>query len=153
MYLTEDEFKVLLGIRDRLTNSQIKEKYGIQMYTNDPRITSLAKKYGVFDCTGSIKSNIIEKADLSKIEVVSKEETPYFEYINYWELANYINISKREVDLLMEYFKNVSKEDSEKRYRLYETEDGLGSSLYIRDLKTNNISRLRTFVDGEEFLD
>ena len=153
MYLTEDEFKVLLGIRDRLTSSQMKEKYGIQMYTNDPRITSLAKKYGVFDCPGSIKSNIIEKADFSKIEVVSREEMPYFEYINYWELAEYIDISKREVDLLVEYFKNVSKEDSEKSYRLYKTEGGLGSSLYIRDLKTNKISRLRTFVDGEEYFD
>lgn len=152
MYLTEDEFKVLLGIRDCLTRSQMRDKYGIQMYTNDPRVFSLAKKYGVFNCTGSIKSNILKKADFSKIEVVSKEEMPYFKYIN-WELADYIDICKREVDLLMEYFKNVSQKDAEKNYRLYKTECGLGSSLYIRDSETNKISRLRTFADGVEFLD
>ncbi len=147
MYLTENEYKVLLGIRNRLTNSQMKEKYGIHMFTNDPRVTSLAKKYGVFHCTdGSIKSNIMKKVDFSKIEVVPKEEMPYFQYVN-MHLADYIDINKKDVNKLIKYFKTVPDNDLFYTHRLYRIEDGLGTELYIKDLKTGKMMLLRMTGD------
>lgn len=151
MYLTEDEFKVLLGIRDRLSNKKIEEKYGVKMGMNDPRIISLARKYGVDINSYTLKNDIIEKADLSKVKIVSKNEMPYFEYINS-ELADYIDINKRDVEQLVEYFKNLSNESLVHTHRLYRTEDSLGTFLYIQDLKTGEISKLRANIDGEDYI-
>lgn len=150
MYLTEDEFKVLSGIKEGLSHTEIKEKYGVQMYTNDPRISSLAKKYGVDIHCGNIRKGLIEKADMSKVEVVSKDEMPYFKYIDF-ELADYIDLCKRDVEKLSEYFKN--RPDNEYHtHRLWRTEDGLGTTLGIQDLATGEITKLHTFIDGCEMI-
>ena len=151
MYLTKDEFKVLLGIRDGLTNKGIEEKYGVKMGMNDPRSVSLARKYGVDIYSPTLRKDIIEKADLSKVKIVSRKEMPYFEYIDS-ELADYIDINKRDVEQLVEYFKNLSNEPWVHTHRLYRTEDGLGTILYIRDLKTNKISKLRANIDGDDYI-
>ncbi len=151
MYLTEDEFKVLLGIKDCLSNKGIEEKYGVKMGMNDPRIISLARKYGVDIYSDKMRFEIIEKADLSKIKIVTREEMPYFEYIDL-ELTDYIDINKRDVEQLVVYFKNLSDESWNHTHRLYRTEDGLGTILYIRDLKTNKISKLRANIDGDDYI-
>ena len=96
MYLTEDEFKILLGIRDKLTNRGIEEKYGVKMGMNDPRIVALAKKYGINIYSNTLRKELVEKADLSKIKIVDKNDMPYFKYIDY-ELADYIDINKKYV--------------------------------------------------------
>lgn len=151
MYLTEDEFKILLGIKEDLTAKGIEEKYGIKMYTNDPRLVALAKKYGVDLESYTIKKDIKEKADLSKIKIVTREEMPHFKYIGY-ELADYIDINKRDIEQLVKYFKDKSSENSWHTHRLYRTEDGLGTILYIQDLKTGQLSKLRANIDGEDYI-
>ena len=104
-----------------------------------------SKKYGVSLDSYTIRKDIREKADLSKVKIVSKAEMPYLKYINY-ELADYIDINKRDIEQLIKYFKNISNEDFWHTHRLYRTEDGIETSLFIKDLKTGNISRLRAFV-------
>ena len=151
MYLTEDEFKVLLGINDKLSNKGIEKKYGVKMGMNDPRIVSLAKKYGVDLYSEHLRKEISEKADLSKIKIVSKDNMPYFEYIDL-ELADYIDINKRDIEQLVNYFKNISNEKRTHTHRLYRTEDGLGTILYIKDLATSKISKIRANIDGDEYI-
>ena len=151
MYLTEDEFRILSGIKEGLTSQKIEEKYKIRMGMNDPRIVSLAKKYGVSISNPYKKKELREKSDLSKVKVVSKEEMPYFQYVDL-ELADYIDINKRDILCLVEYFKNISSEAWWNTHRLLRTEDGLGTSLYIKDLKTNEIKNIRTNIDGEDYI-
>lgn len=152
MYLTEDEYKVLLGLKDGLNNTKIKEKYGVQMGMNDPRIISLARKYGIdiYNPEINFRKEIAEKADLSKVQIVSRKEMPYFEYIDL-ELADYIDINKRDIEVLVKYFKNIPNEDLQHTHRLYQTDDGLGTSLCIKDLKTGEMTRLRMAIDGEDY--
>ena len=151
MYLTEDEFKILLGIRDKLTNRGIEEKYGVKMGMNAPRIVALAKKYGINIYSNTLRKELVEKADLSKIKIVDKNDMPYFKYIDY-ELADYIDINKRDIEQLIEYFKYISNGKKYHTHRLYRTEDGLGTILYIQDLETGKTSKLRANIDGEDYI-
>ncbi len=152
MYLTDDEYKVLSGIIEGLPNHKIEEKYGIKMGTNDPRIVALMRKYGVNLYSDNYRKEIRDKADLSKTEVTEKEEMPYFEYIGS-ELADYIDINKRDVEQLVKYFSDKPDGQWTHTHRLYRTQDGLGTFLYIKDLSTGKMSKLRANIDGEDCLD
>ncbi len=147
MYLTEDEFKVLLGLKERLSNKQIEEKYGVQMGMNDPRVFALAKKYGVDTCNPYFYRQIAEKADLSKVQIVSRAEMPYFEYC-YYELADYVDIDKNDAEKIWSYFKDLP--DDTPAQRLLKTEDGLGYCLRIKNLQTNQTTTIRIVADGED---
>ena len=95
MYLTRDEFLILQGIKQKMTRGQIMETYGVAMYTNDPRITSLCQKYGVDICDINWRTQLSRKADLNKVEICTREDIPYFDYDRF-ELVKKIPISKAD---------------------------------------------------------
>ena len=47
MFLTEDEFIILSAIKIGLNNTEIKEKFGIELIKNDSRLNASFQKYGV----------------------------------------------------------------------------------------------------------
>lgn len=46
MFLTEDEFLILSALRIGLNNTEIKEKFDIELIENDSRLNALYQKYG-----------------------------------------------------------------------------------------------------------
>ena len=110
MILTEDEFIILSAIKIGLNNTEIKEKFGIELFVNDSRISALFQKYGA----GSI-NKLLQGADLKKVEILSKEKIPYYQYEGS-ELVHKIKICKNDVINLIKFFENVS--DSEQEYEI-----------------------------------
>lgn len=53
--LTEEEFLLLKYFNEGESYKNIKEKYGITLYTNDPRVLSLYDKFDVYDRIDLIK--------------------------------------------------------------------------------------------------
>ena len=99
MFLTEDEFIILSAIKIGLNNTEIKEKFGIELIKNDSRLNALYQKYGV-----SGINELLQIADLQKVEVLPKEKIPYYQY----EGSELVNLIK--------FFENVS--DSEQEYEI-----------------------------------
>ena len=106
MILTEDEFIILSAIKIGLNNTEIKEKFGIELIKNDSRY----QKYGV-----SGINELLQIADLQKVEVLPKEKIPYYQYEGS-ELVHKIKICKNDVVNLIKFFENVS--DSEQEYEI-----------------------------------
>ena len=75
MFLTKDEFIILSAIKIGLNNTEIKEKFGIELIENDSRLNALYQKYGV-----SSINELLQIADLKKVEVLPKEKIPYYQY-------------------------------------------------------------------------
>ena len=100
MFLTEDEFKILCGLKMGLNSKKIKEKFGIQIYTNDPRIGSLCKKYGVKD-----KWELIDVANMKKVEVFSQDEIPYYTYEKADDISGFKYSDIKTLDKNFQYFK------------------------------------------------
>ncbi len=110
MFLTEDEFIILSAIKIGLNNDEIKEKFGIELIENDYRLHALYQKYGVNNI-----NNLLQVADLKKIEVLPKEKIPYYLYDGF-ELVHKIKICKNDVINLVKFFENV--QDDTKEYSL-----------------------------------
>ena len=110
MFLTEDEFIILSAIKIGLNNTEIKEKFGIELIKNDSRLNALYQKYGV-----SGINELLQIADLQKVEVLPKEKIPYDQYEGS-ELVHKIKICKNDVVNLIKFFENVS--DSEQEYEI-----------------------------------
>lgn len=110
MILTEDEFIILSAIKIGLNNTEIKEKFGIELIKNDSRLNALYQKYGV-----SGINELLQIADLQKVEVLQKEKIPYYQYEGS-ELVHKIKICKNDVVNLIKFFENVS--DSEQEYEI-----------------------------------
>lgn len=110
MFLTEDEFIILSAIKIGLNNTEIKEKFGIELIKNDSRLNALYQKYGV-----SGINELLQIADLQKVEVLQKEKIPYYQYEGS-ELVHKIKICKNDVVNLIKFFENVS--DSEQEYEI-----------------------------------
>ena len=110
MILTEDEFIILSAIKIGLNNTEIKEKFGIELIKNDSRLNALYQKYGV-----SGINELLQIADLQKVEVLQKEKIPYYQYEGS-ELVHKIKICKNDVVNLIKVFENVS--DSEQEYEI-----------------------------------
>ena len=110
MILTEDEFIILSAIKIGLTNTEIKEKFAIELIKNDSRLNALYQKYGV-----SGINELLQIADLQKVEVLQKEKIPYYQYEGS-ELVHKIKICKNDVVNLIKFFENVS--DSEQEYEI-----------------------------------
>ena len=53
--LTEEEFLLLKYFNEGESYKNIKEKYGITLYTNDPRVLSLYDKFDVYDRIDLVK--------------------------------------------------------------------------------------------------
>ncbi len=110
MFLTKDEFIILSAIKIGLNNTEIKEKFGIELIKNDSRLNALYQKYGV-----SGINELLQIADLQKVEVLPKEKIPYYQYEGS-ELVHKIKICKNDVVNLIKFFENVS--DSEQEYEI-----------------------------------
>ena len=110
MILTEDEFIILSAIKIGLNNTEIKEKFGIELIKNDSRLNALYQKYGV-----SGINELLQIAGLQKVEVLQKEKIPYYQYEGS-ELVHKIKICKNDVVNLIKFFENVS--DSEQEYEI-----------------------------------
>lgn len=151
MYLTEDEFKILCGLKMRLNSQQIKEKFGIQIYTNDPRIGSLCKKYGVKN-----KWELIDVANMKKVEVFAQDEIPYYTYEKIddnkevYTLVNKIKITKRDVRRLYEF---LEKAPYDNEYELIFDEDfyNIYKFLTVKNLSTGEKFEISTIIDGEDY--
>ena len=110
MILTEDEFIILSAIKIGLNNTEIKEKFGIELIKNDSRLNALYQKYGV-----SGINELLQIADLQKVEVLQKEKIPYYQYEGS-ELVHKIKICKNDVVNLIKFFFFLS--DSEQEYEI-----------------------------------
>ena len=110
MFLTKDEFIILSAIKIGLNNTEIKEKFGIELIENDLRLNALYQKYGV-----SSINELLQIADLKKVEVLPKEKIPYYQYESS-ELVHKIKICQNDVINLIKIFENVS--DSEQEYEI-----------------------------------
>lgn len=107
MFLTEDEFIILSAIKIGLNNTEIKEKFDIELIENDSRLNALYQKYGA----NSI-NELVQIADLKKVEVLPKEKIPYYQYEGS-ELVHKIKICKNDVIKLTNFFDNVSNNTKE----------------------------------------
>ena len=110
MFLTKDEFIILSAIKIGLNNTEIKEKFGIELIENDLRLNALYQKYGV-----SSINELLQIADLKKVEVLPKEKIPYYQYESS-ELVHKIKICQNDVINLIKFFESVS--DSEQEYEI-----------------------------------
>ena len=110
MFLTKDEFIILSAIKIGLNNTEIKEKFGIELIENDSRLNALYQKYRV-----SSINELLQIADLKKVEVLPKEKIPYYQYEGS-ELVHKIKFYKNDVIYLIKFFENVT--DCEQEYEI-----------------------------------
>ena len=148
MFLTEEEFLVLTSFKMGLSHTQVKEKLGITIHTNDTRVANLCKKYGVKN-TCSIRPWITENVDMKKVQVFKQEEIPFYQYEHngkFYELVNKIKITKNDVLKLAEYFEKV--EDNKQEFELISFNDYFNfyDYLEIKNLKTGEKDKLNFHI-------
>lgn len=110
MYLTEEEFKILQGLKFGLSFTEISKELNKPLRTRDPRIDSLYQKYGVID-----RLELSKKADLKKVTVANIEEIPYWEYEG-TQLVQSIPICKKAVENIISLLLQV--EDDKKEFKI-----------------------------------
>lgn len=110
MYLTEEEFKILQGLKFGLSFTEISKELNKSLRTCDPRIDSLYQKYGVID-----RLELSKKADLKKVTVANIEEIPYWEYEG-TQLVQSIPICKKAVENIISLLLQV--EDDKKEFKI-----------------------------------
>lgn len=110
MYLTEEEFKILQGLKLGLSFTEISKELNKSLRTCDPRIDSLYQKYGVID-----RLELSKKADLKKVTVANIEEIPYWEYEG-TQLVQSIPICKKAVENIISLLLQV--EDDKKEFKI-----------------------------------
>ena len=110
MYLTEEEFKILQGLKFGLSFTEISKELNKSLRTCDPRIDSLYQKYGVLD-----RLELSKKADLKKVTVANIEEIPYWEYEG-TQLVQSIPICKKAVENIIILLLQV--EDDKKEFKI-----------------------------------
>lgn len=110
MYLTEEEFKILQGLKFGLSFTEISKGLNKSLRTCDPRIDSLYQKYGVID-----RLELSKKADLKKVTVANIEEIPYWEYEG-TQLVQSIPICKKAVENIISLLLQV--EDDKKEFKI-----------------------------------
>ena len=139
MYLTNEEFIILKGFANGLSREKINEQLSKTLKTNDCRIDALYQKYGANN-----RIQLLEKADLQKVEVCNKETIPYWKYDENDQLITEIYLSKKDIIKLM---KILEKEQNEnKLFKItYSNNGGFYQELKMED---NIVS---TKIDGNEF--
>ena len=147
MYLTPEEFKILNAIKSGLSQQEIKQQFGITMYFNDPRLSSLYKKYGIKNEGKGLKYALFQKADINKAEVVNIDEIPYFEYENN-TLVKKIKITKEDFSALEKFFKKVKNKNKEYELILDEDAFNMYRFLSVKDVLTGKKFDLCREADG-----
>ena len=94
---------------------------------------------------------LMKSNDCRLVEIADRNNIPHYKYVGY-ELADWVNVNKRDVKELIKFFDKVEDYDIWWTHRLLRTYDGLGSSLYIKDLQTDKISKIRSVIDGLEYV-
>ena len=110
MYLTEEEFKILQGLKFGLSFTEISKELNKPLRTCDPRIDSLYQKYGVID-----RLELSKKADLKKDTVANIVEIPYCEYEG-TQLVQSIPICKKAVENIISLL--LQDEDDKKEFKI-----------------------------------
>ena len=68
MNLTKEQFNILKSFNEGFNYKDIEEKFGIRLYTNDPRVISLYEMHNVVD-----RLELCKVADLDKVEIINQE--------------------------------------------------------------------------------
>lgn len=123
MYLTEEEFKILQGLKFGLSFTEISKGLNKSLRTCDPRIDSLYQKYGVID-----RLELSKKADLKKVTVANIEEIPYWEYEG-TQLVQSIPICKKAVENIISLLLQV--EDDKKEFKIIYSANKLNKFLLL----------------------
>lgn len=127
MYLTNEEFTILKGFANGLSREEINKQLSKTLKTNDCRVDALYQKYGVDN-----RKQLLEKADLEKIEVCNKEIIPYWKYDENYQLISEIYLSKKDVITLMKYLRN--EQDENKLFKItYSNNGGIYQELRIEN--------------------
>lgn len=137
MYLTNEEFIILKGFANGLSREEINKQLSKTLKTNDCRIDALYQKYGVIN-----RKQLLEKADLEKVEVCNKETIPYWKYDENDQLVSEIYLSKKDIEKLINLVKN--EKDVNKRFKLSYCDNGG----FYQEIKLDN-KTINTIVDGE----
>ncbi len=144
MFLTEEEFITLSAIVMEMSKKEIKEKFGITFYMNDTRISNLCKKYGIKN-KGNIRGQIVEKADMKKVQVFKQAEIPYYQYEQngkFHELVHKVKITKEDVLKLSKYFENVTDNKQEFELISYDDYFNFYKGIDIKNLTTGKKERI-----------
>lgn len=139
MYLTNEEFIILKCFANGLSREKINKQLSKTLKTNDCRIEALYQKYGANN-----RIQLLEKADLQKVEVCNKETIPYWKYDENDQLISEIYLSKKDIIKLM---KILEKEQNEnKLFKItYSNNGGFYQELRMDD------KIISTKIDGNEF--
>ena len=137
MYLTNEEFIILKGFANGLSREELNKQLLKTLKTNDCRIDALYQKYGVTN-----RKQLLEKADLEKVEVCNKETIPYWKYNENDQLVSEIYLSKNDIEKLMNLVKN--EKDANKRFKLTYCDNGG----FYQEIKLDD-KTINTIVDGE----
>lgn len=137
MYLTNEEFIILKGLANGLSREEINKQLLKTLKTNDCRIDALYQKYGVIN-----RKQLLEKADLEKVEVCNKETIPYWKYDENDQLVSEIYLSKKDIEKLINIVKN--EKDVNKCFKLTYCDNGG----FYQEIKLDN-KTINTIVDGE----
>lgn len=142
MYLTQDEFVTLSGIKLGLSSRQISKKFKISVTAAMKARGNLCKKYGVKNHW----SELNEIADLKKVEVREENNIPFFQYENSF-LVQKIKICKGDVITLLKLFEQEN--DNKKEYELILNEDfnNMFNLLHVKNLETNETKEVRSVID------
>lgn len=123
MYLTEEELIILQGLKENLSYAEISRKLSEPLRTCDSRINSLEQKYGV-----SNRVELVQKANLDKIEVAKAEQIPYWQYDGS-QLVQKIPVCKRDIERLL---KLMEAEDEIEKFNLVYSSNYLYRFMYLK---------------------
>ena len=85
------------------------------------------QKYGVIN-----RKQLLEKANLEKVEVCNKETIPYWKYDENDQLISEIYLSKKDVVTIMKYLEN--EQDENKLFKItYSNNGGFYQELKMED--------------------
>ena len=68
MILTKEQYNILKSFKEGFSYKDIEEKFGIRLYTNDPRVIFLYEIYNVVD-----RLELCKVADLDRVEIIDQE--------------------------------------------------------------------------------
>ena len=137
MYLTEEEFIILKSFKNGTPRAEINKQLSKTLKTNDCRVDALYQKYGAMNII-----QLLEKADLEKVEVCKKETIPYWKYNEDEQLVSEIYLSKDDIEKLKNLVKN--EKDANKRFKLTYCDNGG----FYQEIKLDD-EPINIIVDGE----
>ncbi len=140
MYLTQEEFIILKCTQNGIDKQDMNKFLSKKICFNDPRIDALCQKYDA-----EHRGELLEKADIKKVEIRSRKNMPYFEYDDNMQLVKRIPMRKRDVNKLVKFFENV--EDEYKEFKITYSQNGC---YFMRYMKIDD-KYIFNEVDGTDY--